>query len=94
MKPIIQFLSDEEIKRLHDQSLQILNKIGMRMPHETALELMSQNGAEIVDQDVVRFPKRLVQTAIEALPKRKDVTLYGRDPKHDVTFNTHDPALA
>lgn len=94
MKPIIQFLSDEEVKLLHDQSLQILKEIGMRLPHEAALELMSQNGAEIVDGNVVRFPKRLVQTAIETLPKRKDVTLYGRDPKHDVTFETHEPALA
>jgi trimethylamine--corrinoid protein Co-methyltransferase len=94
MKPVIQFLSAEEVKLLHDQSLQILNEIGMRLPHDEALELMSQNGAEIVDGKVVRFPKQLVQTAIEALPKRKDVTLFGRDPKHDVTFETHEPALA
>ncbi|MGD2185238.1 MAG: trimethylamine methyltransferase family protein [Desulfobacterales bacterium] len=94
MKPIIQFLSDDEIKLLHNQSFQILNEIGMRLPHKEALELMSQNGAEIVDENVVRFPKQLVQTAIEALPKRKDVTLYGRDPKHDVTFEKHEPALA
>ncbi len=52
MKPVIQFLSDEEVKLLHDQSLQILKE------------------------------------------KRKDVTLYGRDPKHDVTFEKHEPALA
>lgn len=94
MKPIIQFLSEKEVKLLHDQSLQILNEIGMRLPHEAALELMSQNGAEIVDKNVVRFPKQLVQTAIEAVPKRKDVTLYGRDSKYDVTFETHEPALA
>ncbi len=93
MKPVIQFLSDEEVKLLHDQSLLILKEIGMRLPHAEALELMSQNGAEIVDEDIVRLPKRLVQTAIEALPKRKDVTLYGRDPKHDVTFETQEPAL-
>ena len=94
MKPLIQFLSDEEVKRLHDQSLQILKEIGMRMPHEEALELMSQNGAEIVDGDVVRIPERLVAAAIESVPKRKDVTLYGRDPKHDITFEKHEPALA
>ena len=94
MKPTIQFLSDEEVKLLHKQSLQILNEIGMRLPHEEALELMSQNGAEIRADHVVRFPKQLVQTAIEALPKRKEVTLYARDPKLDVTFETHEPALA
>jgi trimethylamine--corrinoid protein Co-methyltransferase len=94
MKPVIQFLSDQEVKIIHNQAVQILNEIGMRLPHEEALELMSQNGAEIADGDLVRFPNQLVQTAIEAVPKRKDVILYGRDPKHDITFQTHDPALA
>jgi trimethylamine--corrinoid protein Co-methyltransferase len=94
MKPVIQFLSDQEVQLLHEQSLQILKEIGMRLPHEEALELMSQNGAEIGDGNVVRIPKGLVEAAIETVPKRKDVTLYGRDPKHDVTFEKHDPGLA
>lgn len=94
MKPLIQFLSTAEVKRLHNQSLQILKDIGMRLPHEAALEILSHNGAQIVDGKIVRLPEQLVQTAIEAVPKRKDVTLYGRDPKHDVTFEAHDPALA
>ena len=71
MKPIIQFLSDQEVRILHNLALQILNEIGMYLPHEEALELMSQNGAEVVDGDIVRFPKQLVQTAIETSPKRK-----------------------
>ncbi|MCP4119913.1 MAG: trimethylamine methyltransferase, partial [Desulfobacteraceae bacterium] len=90
----IRFLSDQEVKLIHNQSLQILSEIGMRLPHEEALDLMSQKGAEIVDGNVVRIPKRLIDEAIETVPKRKDVTLYGRDPKHDVTFEKHDPALA
>ena len=94
MKPILQFLSDEEVKLLHDQALQILNSIGMHFPHDEALELMSQNGAEIVDGNVVRIPNKLVDAAVESVPKRKDVRLFGRDPQHDVTFEKHQPALA
>ena len=94
MKPLIQFLSDQEVKLLHEQSLLVLKEIGMRLPHEEALELMSQNGAGIVDENVVRIPTRLVEAAIETVPKRKDVTLFGRDPKQDVTFEKHEPALA
>ena len=94
MKPLIQFLSEQEVELLHGQSLRILQEIGMRLPHEEALELMSQNGAEISGGNVVRIPQRLVRQAIETVPKRKDVTLYGRDPKHDVTFKIHEPALA
>ena len=78
MKPLIQFLSDEEVKRLHDQSLQILKEIGMRLPHEEALDLMSQNGAEIVDGDVVRIPERLVAAAIESVDRfRADFAVLG-----------------
>lgn len=66
----------------------------MCLPHEDALELMSQNAAEIVDGNVVRIPEQLVSTAIEAVPKRKDVTLYGCDPKHDITFESHEPFLS
>jgi trimethylamine--corrinoid protein Co-methyltransferase len=94
MKPVLKFLSNEEIQIIHQSALQILSEIGMRLPHEEALELMSQNGAEIGDENVVRIPTRLVDAAIESVPKRKDVTLFGRDPKHDVTFGKHDPALA
>ncbi len=94
MKPIIQVLSDEEVKFLHSQSLKILKEIGMRLPHDEVIELLSQNGVKIVDKNVVRFPEQLISRAIETLPKRKDVTLYGRDPKHDVTFDKHEPALA
>ena len=94
MKPLIQFLSDQEVEFLHNQALRILKEIGIRLPHDEALELMSQNGAEILDGNVVRIPQRMVNKAIETVPKRKDVTLYGRDPKHDVTFEKHEPALA
>ena len=94
MKPLIQFLSDQEVEFLHNQALRILKEIGIRLPHEEALELMSQNGAEILDGNVVRIPRRLISKAIETVPKRKEVTLYGRDPKHDVTFEKHEPALA
>jgi trimethylamine--corrinoid protein Co-methyltransferase len=94
MKPILQFLSNEEIKSIHLSALQILSSIGMRLPHPEALDLMRQNGADIGDENVVRIPTRLVEAAIKSVPKRKEVTLFGRDPKHDVTFEKHDPGLA
>ncbi|MGB9440209.1 MAG: trimethylamine methyltransferase family protein [Desulfobacterales bacterium] len=94
MKPVLQFLSNEEIQIIHQSALQILSSIGMRLPHPEALELMRQNGADIGDENVVRIPTRLVEAAIESVPKRKEVTLFGRDPKHDVTFEKHDPGLA
>jgi trimethylamine--corrinoid protein Co-methyltransferase len=94
MKPVLQFLSNEEIQIIHQSALEILSSIGMRLPHPEALDLMRQNGADTGDENVVRIPTRLVEAAIESVPKRKEVTLFGRDPKHDVTFEKHDPGLA
>jgi trimethylamine--corrinoid protein Co-methyltransferase len=36
----------------------------------------------------------LIERAIRSVPKRKEVTLYGRDPKYDVAFEPHEPKLA
>jgi trimethylamine--corrinoid protein Co-methyltransferase len=94
MKPVIQFLSEQEIETLHRRALHLLQEIGMRLPHAEAQELLAQAGAEIVAEDVVKIPERMVNAATETVPKRQAVTLYGRDPQHDVTFNTHDPGLA
>lgn len=94
MKPVIQFLSQEEIQQLHEHALRILRKIGMRFPHPDALALLKAAGAEITDSDIVRIPAFLVEKALETVPKRDKVTLYGRDPQHDVTFTRHQPSLA
>lgn len=94
MKPILQFLSEEEIQLIHQSALKILGEIGFRFPFDDALHLLKKAGAEVVDGDIARIPKDLVDYAIEKVPKRKDVTLFGRDPKHDMTFKKHEPALA
>jgi len=94
MKPILQFLADDEIQLIHQSALKILREIGFRFPSSEALRLLKEAGAEIVDGDIARIPKDLVDYAIEKVPKRKDVTLYGRDPKHDMTFQKHAPTLA
>lgn len=94
MKPQVQFLSQDEITRIHRTSLKILREIGMRFPAPEALDVFRDAGAEIVDQDIVRIPEHLVESAIEKAPKRNDVVLYGRDPKHDIDFKTHLPSLS
>jgi len=94
MKPLLKFLSDEEIQLIHRTSLRILSDLGMRMPLEEALQLMNQAGASICTDHIVKVPEGLVQDAIEKAPKRKDITLYGRDPRNDVKFEDHDPVIA
>lgn len=94
MKPQVQFLSKDEIQTIHGASLEILSTVGMRFPAKEALEVFEKAGARIVNSNVVQLDAELVEKALQTVPKRKDVILYGRDPKHDVSFVDHLPSLA
>jgi glycine betaine---corrinoid protein Co-methyltransferase len=94
MKPILQFLSEQEIGLIHHSAIRILKEIGFRFPSDHALDLLKKAGADVVEGNVARIPENLVEDAIEKVPKRKDVTLFGRDPKHDLSFEKHEPTLA
>jgi len=94
MKPLLQVLSAAEIELIHRSALKILNEVGFRFPLDEALELLKRAGAEVVDGNVARIPEDLVEYAVQKVPKRNEVTLFGRDPKHDVSFGKHEPTLA
>jgi hypothetical protein len=42
MKPILQFLSEEEIQLIHQSALKILGEIGFRFPFDDALQKQEQ----------------------------------------------------
>jgi len=86
-------LSQKEIELVHESSLKILSEIGFRFPLEGALELLRKGGAR-VDGSIARIPKKLVEQALDKVPKRSEVTLYGRDRRHDLIFEKREPTLA
>ncbi|MCP4337767.1 MAG: trimethylamine methyltransferase [Desulfobulbaceae bacterium] len=93
MKPTLKYLSDPEIQVIHNSSLDILANIGIRFPHPEALERFAGAGATVED-DVVKIPAALVEKALETVPKRDELILYGRSKEHDISFNEHTPRLA
>ncbi len=94
MKLSIEYLSAKEIDSLHKAALKILQDVGMRFPSPKALALFEKAGAKIRDKDIVCLGEDLVQNALATTLKRKELRLYARDPKKDVTFERHDPGLA
>lgn len=94
MKPELKFLSDRDIRDIHQAALDILSTIGMRLPAPEALEVLKQNGADIVDGDKALIPTSVVESALSRVPKRKEVVLYGRTKARDVDFQGHRPALS
>jgi trimethylamine---corrinoid protein Co-methyltransferase len=74
---LIRFLDMEEMQRLHEGALEILNDVGMKVDHPEALDYLEKVGC-IVNRNssIVLFPKSVVETAIRKM--RKDFSLTDR----------------
>ncbi|MCG8633213.1 MAG: trimethylamine methyltransferase family protein [Desulfobacterales bacterium] len=94
MRPTLEFLSRNDIDTIHACSLRILKEVGMRFPAEEALSAFEKAGAAIGDDSIVRIDETLVDTALKTTRKRGEVTLYARDPAHDIKFRDHDPGMS
>ncbi len=70
-------LSEEQIGRVNEYALRLLEEIGCKVLCEEALEILGRAGCDSTQPDRVKIPRRLVMEAIEAAPKTIDV--YDRD---------------
>lgn len=78
-------LSQEEIVRLHQTSLAILERVGVQVPHPEVLARLADLGAKVdFPSERVRFPPELVMRLIEQAGRV--FTLYGRDLSHTAAF--------
>lgn len=68
-------LTDEQFQLVHAASLEILERIGVRVDLGEALDLLKHAGARVED-NLVRLPPRLVEQALQTAPKQ--VTLFNR----------------
>lgn len=75
-----EYLSQTDLEKMHEATLEILEEIGVRSKSERFLEKCAELGL-IVKDDTVYFPREKVAEALEAVPG--PFTLYSRDGKHD-----------
>jgi trimethylamine:corrinoid methyltransferase-like protein len=79
----IRFLDGEQLDRLQDATLRVLEEVGVRFPSATALEILGDHGARVdVATQVVRFPPDLVRRALADAPRT--FTMAARDPRFDL----------
>ena len=76
-------LTGEQLVRIHDASLAVLERTGLQVENEQALALYRQGGAR-VDGNRVYITPAMVETALAEVPSR--VLLAGRDPAQDVVL--------
>lgn len=82
---LVSVLTDDQIRRLHEASLTILERVGVHVPHPEILARFADCGAQ-VDRAAqrVRIPPDLVESALAQAGK--SFTLYGRDLARTAVF--------
>ena len=68
-----QTLSPEQIQTLHNASLEIMERTGMRFFDQESLELFKKAGAKICDENRVCIPSHLVEWALGCVPQNVDI---------------------
>jgi trimethylamine---corrinoid protein Co-methyltransferase len=75
--PYYRRLSDSQIQILHDGTLEVLERTGVRILEEEALALFKKGGADITDGNRVRIPSWRVEWAVKTAPKQ--IILYDQE---------------
>jgi len=83
MRRNLEILSRDEVSRIHEASLRILENTGVKFWEPKAIELLKQSGASVDSKrSVVRFPRDLVMRSVKKAPSA--ITLAGRNAKFDL----------
>ena len=62
------FLSPEEIRKIHQASLEVLGEVGVKITHPGVRELLLNSGAVEKGDSVLTFPAALVEKSVQAAP--------------------------
>lgn len=92
MRPVLKFLSDQDIQNIHGLALDMLENLGMKLCNQEACDYFKKAGAS-VDGFVVKIPRKLIEDTLATVPKHDDFVLYGRTPNRDVHLKGAMPSL-
>jgi trimethylamine--corrinoid protein Co-methyltransferase len=83
----LNLFTNDELDDIHLATLEVLQKTGIFVENAEALDIFENHGAKVNRQSkMVQIPSHLVDESIRSAPSR--VTLYGRNPKHDLVLDT------
>jgi trimethylamine:corrinoid methyltransferase-like protein len=98
---MIRFINENEMERVHEKSLSILENIGCRIHHEEVLKQLDKAGAKVdMTSQVVKFPRKLVDDCIQQVPqsykmaaanKEKDIVFPLKENEFLTRTNTGAP---
>ena len=75
--PLFKQFSDEQLQEIHFASLEILERTGVILEFQDAIDMLKKAGAHVSEGNRVRIPSHLAEWALRTAPKR--VVLCDRD---------------
>jgi len=88
----LRVLSDQDRERVHESTLEILAKTGVKVDTTIGRQYLKSAGAEVDEETkIVRFPRDLVEEALEMAPK--EFSLGARRPGWDLAMNQGECTL-
>ncbi len=87
-------LTDEDMSKMHNAMLDIIENVGLKVPHDGILKILSEKEGVKIDGDVVKFEPHLIEKAISEMDypdyvKNADYIINGGDftPVFNTVFN-------
>jgi len=89
MIPRYEMLSQDDIKRIHDATVEVLSEVGVKVYHDEALRLLADAGAEVdVNNHTAKIGEALLMESVDKAGK--SYILYGRDGSRTARFGYGD----
>jgi len=81
MLPKYDVLTQEQVQIIHDESIKILEEVGMDFDYEPALEVFKAQGQK-VEGNRVHFTREFIEGKVKLAPS--EFTLHARNPEHNL----------
>ena len=92
MRPLLEFLSSDEVYAIHQASMEILERVGARFESTEAQQVLKSIGVDVDSKGVARFQPETVVEYVKKAPR--SVVLRARNPKQDVYLREGRVAFA
>lgn len=87
-----ELLTQEQVQRIHDASLEVLEEAGLKVRYEPARALFAKHGCKVDSEtNIVKFPREVVEKYRKMAPPK--FKFGARDPKFDKTIPDDSPVI-
>ena len=92
MSTVAALLTQEQVERIHEASLEILENVGLLVRHEKARDIYARHGCQVDSEThIVKLPRVVVEQFRVMMPPT--FTFRGRDPQFDRTLPDDGPVV-